>query len=308
MRQVITVTVNPALDVSTTVERLEPRKKLRGQKIQRHAGGGGINVARAIHKLGGAAHALFTRGGAVGRQLEELLANEGVPCTAIPIRAQTRQSFTAYEQAHGREYRFVMPGPKLQEAEWHALIESTVARDAEFLVLSGSLPEGVPDDFYKLLIEHLQPTDTKVVLDTSGAALRVGLDAGVFLAKPNLRELKQIAGTSLDTREAREAAAQKLITDGYCEIVALTLGKEGALFVWREGALHVPAPPVETHSSVGAGDSFVAGLVLRLAQGAAREIAFRFAVAAGTAALLTSGTALCCRADAERLYQDLSSG
>lgn len=307
MQQVVTVTINPALDVSTTVERLEPRKKLRGQKIQRDPGGGGINVARAIYKLGGVAHAVFARGGAVGRQLEELLADEGVPQTAIPIREQTRQSFTAYEQTNGLEYRFVMPGPELQESEWRALIESTVARAAEFLVLSGSLPQGVPDDFYGVLIEQLQQRDTKVVLDTSGVALRAGLEAGVFLAKPNLRELKQIAGTSLDSQQAREAAAQKLITDGCCETVALTLGKEGALFVWREGALHVPAPPVETHSSVGAGDSFVAGLVLRLAQGAAREVAFRFAVAAGTAALLTSGTALCCREDAERLYQRLCS-
>ncbi|MFZ0257757.1 MAG: 1-phosphofructokinase family hexose kinase [Gammaproteobacteria bacterium] len=305
MEQIVTVTVNPSLDVSATVERLEPHKKLRIHNVRRDAGGGGINVARAIHMLGGEAHAVYTAGGAIGRHLEALLRSTGVTHKAIPIDEQTRENFTVYEQLCGIEYRFVMPGPTLREAEWRALIDTVAALDAAYVVLSGSLPAGVPENFYKLLIQRVKHAHTKVVLDTSGAALNAGLAEGVFLVKPNLRELQSATGASLDTDEAREAAARSLIDEGRTEVVALTLAEHGALFVWREGALRLPAPKVEACSSVGAGDSFVAGLVLRLAQGASRETAFRFALAAGTAALLTPGTALCRREDAERLYEAL---
>nr|MBS0020081.1 1-phosphofructokinase family hexose kinase [Gammaproteobacteria bacterium] len=303
MEQVVTVTVNPSLDVSATVDRLEPIKKLRSYNVRRDAGGGGINVARAIHVLGGEAHAVYAAGGAIGRQLEALLGATGVTAQVVPIADQTRENFTVYEQLCGTEYRFVMPGPTLHEAEWRGLIDAVAALDAAYVVLSGSLPDGVPKNLYGLLIQRLKRADTRVVLDTSGAALNAGLAEGVFLVKPNLRELQSATGASLDTDEAREAAARSLIVEGRTEVVALTLGEHGALFVWREGALRLPAPKVDACSSVGAGDSFMAGLVLRLAQGASRETAFRFALAAGTAALLTPGPELCRREDAERLYQ-----
>jgi 6-phosphofructokinase 2 len=307
MEQIVTVTVNPSLDVSATVERLEPRKKLRGHDMRRDAGGGGINVARAIHALGGKAQAVYTAGGAIGQQLEALLKDAGVAQKSVSIAAQTRENFTIYEQQCGIEYRFVMPGPTLNQEEWQRLIESAAAIDATYLVLSGSLPAGVPENLYGLLIQRIRHAGTKVVLDTSGTALNAGLAEGVFLVKPNLRELESASGASLKTDEAREAAARKLITERRAEVVALTLGEHGALFVWREGTLRLPAPQVEACSSVGAGDSFVAGLVLRLAQGADQKTAFRFALAAGTAALLTPGTALCRREDAERLYQALQA-
>lgn len=305
MRPIVTVTVNPSLDVSATVDQLEPRKKLRGQHMRRDAGGGGINVARAIHALGGEAQAVYAAGGAIGRHLEALLSATGIAEKAVPIAGQTRENFTVYEQFCGTEYRFVMPGPTLREVEWRRLIDAAAEFDPGYLVLSGSLPDGVPDNLYGLLIQRLKHTGTKVALDTSGAALNAGLAEGVFLVKPNLRELQSAAGVSLDTDEAREAAAQMLIAEERAEIVALTLGASGALLVWREGTMRLPAPKVQTCSSVGAGDSFLAGLVLRLAQGASRETAFRFALAAGTAALLTPGTALCRREDTERLYRAL---
>lgn len=305
MEQIVTVTVNPSLDVSATVERLEPRKKLRGQHVRRDAGGGGINVARAIQALGGEAQAVYAAGGAIGRQLEALLNATGVAEKAVPIAGQTRENFTVYEQRCGTEYRFVMPGPTLHEAEWRRLLDTVAEHTPGYLVLSGSLPDGAPENFYGLLIQRIKDTGTKVVLDTSGAALNAGLAEGVFLVKPNLRELQSTSDVSLDTDEARKRAAQTLIAEGRAEFVAVTLGAEGALFVWRGGSMRLPAPRVEPCSSVGAGDSFVAGLVLRFAQGASRETAFRFALAAGTAALLTPGTALCRREDAERLYQML---
>ncbi|WP_374318153.1 1-phosphofructokinase family hexose kinase [Aquabacterium sp.] len=312
MPQILTLTMNPALDISTSVERLVPMHKLRCAAAQEHPGGGGINVARVLHRLGSDVCALFPSGGVTGEALCQLLQQEGVPFHAQPIAGDTRESFVVHENASQQEFRFVLPGPTLSEAEWQGSLSHIrhQSAGAQVLVVSGSLPPGVPDDFLVRLATLAAQQQLRLVLDSSGiplARLMASTDVpGAWLIKPSLRELSELAGRPLDTEADQLAACRKLIESGRVQMVALSLGGDGAMLVtarqaWRAAALTVPVA-----STVGAGDSFLAGLLWSLSsQPAQTEQAFRYAMAAGAAALLTPGTALCQPADVERLVNQV---
>jgi 6-phosphofructokinase 2 len=303
MPDIVTVTLNPAIDVSTSVERIMPAHKLRCASERRDAGGGGVNVARVIRRLGGDVTAAYPAGGPIGALLERLVAAEGVRSCVAFIAGDTRESFTVCETASGREFRFVLPGPSLTEAEERAALEAFEAEldGARFLVASGSLWPGAQADVYARLAAAARRRNVRFVVDASGAALRQALEEGVWLAKPNLRELEELTGGALPDRAARVAACRELIDDGLAEIVALTLSEEGALVVAR-GETWAAAPlQVETKSSVGAGDSFLGGMLFALSKEASLDDALRYGAAAGAAALLTPGTELCRREDVERL-------
>ena len=266
---VLCLTMNPSVDVSTHTDRVVPADKLRCGPAGRDAGGGGLNVASVVHRLGGHSSALHPAGGAAGQWLTQHLAQTGLPAHALPIAQDTRENFTVQALDTGAEYRFVLPGPTLTESEWQASLNAVDSwpEPLALVVASGSLPPGVPADFYARLAKAARQRGVPLVLDSSGPALAAALQAGVFLVKPNLRELRELTGLPLETA-----------TD------------------WRAEAL-----PVEVASSVGAGDSFVGALVWSLQQGHALPDAFGWAMAGGSAALLTPGTGLCLPQDVHRL-------
>jgi 6-phosphofructokinase 2 len=303
MTRIVTLTLNPAIDTNCAVGRLEARIKLRCSRPAYSPGGGGINVARAIQELGGRVTALWLRGGALGDLLGELLDDEGVPHQPLGIDGVTRMSLTVLDESRGREYRFVLPGPELREEEIRACVEALRGLDPPpaYLVMSGSLPPGVSDGLYARLGREA-PAGCRVLVDTSGTPLARALEGPAYLIKPNLRELGELAGRELQEPEEIEDVSRALIRRERAEVVVTTLGSRGAVVVTGEGAVRLQAPEVDARSNVGAGDSTLGGLTLALARGDELVDAVRFGMAAGAAAVLTPGNALCRREDAERLH------
>ena len=304
----ITLTLNPALDLATTIERVEPTHKLRCGPAQRFAGGGGINVARVLHRLGSDVQAWALAGGAAGAQVHQLLADEGVVTAMQPIAGDTRENFSVVESTTGQEFRFVLPGPTLLATEWQACLEAlanlTIA--PRWLIASGSLPPGAPDDFYARLAPGARASGTRLVVDTSGLPLAAALKAGTFLVKPSLRELREVLQQPLEQPADWCAAAQALVHSGQAEIVALSLGAQGAVLATRDGVWQAPALNVSAATgTTGAGDCFLAALVWALDRGDTPPEALRWGMAAGAAALLVPGTALARATDVHRLQSQV---
>ncbi len=304
MTDILTLTMNPCVDIATSTPVMEPTHKVRCAAAHQHAGGGGVNVARVVHRLGGDCVALYPAGGVTGEFLQELLNEEGVSNISIAIAGETRESFAVREVSTGREYRFVLPGPEMTPQEWQTCLDRiiTMQPPPRYLVASGRLPPGVPDDFYARLITQLRPLGVKFVLDSSGAALEAALEQGVYLVKPSLRELRLLYGQALETEGEWRHAAEQLVALGKAQIVVLSLGADGALLVTREGSCFAPPLPINVISSIGAGDSFVGAMVWALARGMDVREAFRYGVAAASAALLSEGTGLALVADVKRLH------
>ncbi|MEQ6896704.1 1-phosphofructokinase family hexose kinase [Microbacterium sp. KR10-403] len=299
---ILTVTVNPALDVTTSTERVVPEHKMRCGGTRLDPGGGGVNVSRAIRNLGGITTTLYTAGGPTGQAYRQLLEAEGLPARVIPIGGSTRESFTVDEDSTGHQFRFVLQGPELVEEEWQAVLDAVDQDLPEggYIVASGSLPPGVPDDFYARIARLAARRDARAIIDASGPSLRAALDEGVHVVAPSRRELAELVGTDITDLDSQIAAAQQLVADRRSALVALTLGGAGAVLVSEGEVLTLPAAPVTVRSTVGAGDAFLAGLVLRLAQGRSTADAFRTASASGAATAALPGTAL---GDAETVAQ-----
>ena len=300
---IVTLTINPAVDIFVNVERVEPTRKLRCSSPKRDAGGGGINVARVAHRLGSNVAAIYPVGGAIGKLLQRLVEREGIDSIVTPSHVETRENFTAFEETTGDQYRFVLPGSKLHRSEWEACLDrlASLPKPPKFIVASGSIPPGVPDDFYGQVARCAKKIGAKMVLDTSGAALGPALKEGVALIKPNQNELAEFSSMDLSDEADRLAACRKLIAEGATEAVALTLGADGALLVTAGQSWRAAPMEIEVVSTVGAGDSFLGGLVAALAAGQGWGEAFRMGVAAGTAAVTSPGTELCSEADVRRL-------
>ena len=303
MSDIVTLTINPSVDIFVDVDRVEPTRKLRCSTPKRDPGGGGINVARVAYRLGSDVAAIYPVGGVIGKLLQRLVEREGIESLVTPSHVETRENFTAYEHESGEQYRFVLPGSKLHRTEWEACLDKLVSlpQKPKFVVVSGSVPPGVPDDFFARVVKVAKKLGAQTVVDTSGAALAAVLDEGVTMFKPNLNELADFFGAALETDAARVAACRKLIVSGRAQAVALTLGEDGALLVTAKRAWKAQALAIEVTSAVGAGDSFVGGMVSALAAGQPIEEAFRVAVAAGSAAVMSPGTELCREAEVKRL-------
>jgi 6-phosphofructokinase 2 len=305
--RILTFTLNPSIDVSASVDTLTHEHKLRASGVHRDPGGGGINVARVLRRFGADCRALYPVGGCLGSLLRELLEREGVEGIPIEIAEETRESFTVIERSSGREFRFLLPGPQLSDGDWRACLDhlATLEEPPAYVVASGSLPAGVPDDFYRRLACTARERGSRMVLDTSGPPLAAALEEGVYLVKPNLRELRELTAEPLEQEDEWARAAGELVRASKAEVVALSLGHRGALLAAQGLVLRAPALPVEVASTVGAGDSFLALMVSRLAAGAPLEEAFRYGVAGGTAALLAPGTSLAHPEDTERLARQV---
>lgn len=305
MTQILTITLNPAVDLSSVAPAVRHTRKIRTTDERCDPGGGGINVARVIAALGGEAEAVFLAGGEIGSLLGRLLRDEGICCHAVPIAGQTRIGFSVREQDTGLEYRFVPKGPKVSDDELQPILDIVGNHQADYVVVSGSLPAGAPADIYARMAELTAARGARFVLDSSGEGLRTTLERSqVFLVKPSLGELEQLVGKKLDEDGVRRAAAD-LVERGAAELVAATMGIEGAVLASAEGIVRVPAIHVSVRSAVGAGDSFLAAMTWAVSQGWTKEDAFRFGIAAGAAAVMTPGTELCRHADVNTLYQRL---
>lgn len=307
MDDIVTLTMNPSIDKYASVEHVTPDRKLRCSEPRHDPGGGGINVSRAIHTLGGSAAAVYPGGGPLGSMLRTLLDREGIVQRPVSIEGLTRQNLAVLEETSDRQYRFGMPGPELNADELERCLRKVdmACGACSYLVASGSLPPGAPADFYGKVARIAKDRGVRIVVDTSGEPLKHAADIGVFLLKPNVRELSHLAGKELEDESEQCEAARAIIDGSGTEAVVISLGAGGAVLVTAEGRLDVRAPTVRIRSKVGAGDSMVAGITLAVARGDSLEDAVRFGVAAGAAAVMTAGTELCTREDTMRLYERL---
>ncbi len=303
MAKIVTVTINPVIDKSTIVAGIVPEKKLRCEAPKFEPGGGGINVARAIKKLGGEALAIYPAGGYTGRFLNDLLREEGIETKVIDIKKPTRENLIVVDSISNQQYRFGMPGPELLELEWKACLKSIEEEEGvEYIVASGSLSPGVPVDIYAQIAGIARAKGARLIVDTSGEALQAAADEGIFLLKPNLAELSSLAGREEINAELVDDVAREVIAKGKCEVVVVSLGAAGAMLVTASEIVHATPPAVKKRSTVGAGDSMVAGIVLSLSKGWDLKDSLRYGVASGTAATMNSGTELCKLKDVKCLY------
>lgn len=307
MQTILTLTMNPSVDVSTTAERVVPDDKLRCQAPRYETGGGGINVSRVIHRSGGPTTAFYTSGGGNGRMLQSLLDEEGLDHHPILISDSTRQNFTVLDESTEEEFRFVLPGPTVTENEWRSCIDALFAVEPrpDYIVMSGSLPPGVPDDFYAQIARRAKREGTRIIVDASGEPLREAMDEGLYLIKPNLQELSLLTGRELETPSEQETVVKEIIARGQSEVVIVSSGREGALVASKDGSERLQPPEVSEQSAVGAGDSMVALIVLNLAQGSSLEEAVRCGMAAGAATAMMPGTELCQPEDVEQLVEQV---
>ncbi|WP_264535468.1 1-phosphofructokinase family hexose kinase [Flavobacterium sp. N1736] len=304
---IVTLTVNPSVDKSTHFSGLVAEQKIRCATPLFDAGGGGINVSKAIARLHGNSLAIFTSGGPVGEMLKDLVEKEKIESEIIKTKALTRESFVAVDDHTNSQYRFGFSGDVLSESEIQKILETVSNLKSKFLVASGSLNEGLSSDFYQKVAEIAKASNSKLIVDTSGEALQKVLETGAYLIKPNVGELAKLVGAERLEMEEVNEAAKKIIAQGGAEIVVVSLGPQGAVLVTKDEYEYVPAPNVAKKSTVGAGDSMVGGMVWALSQNKNLKEVIRWGVACGSAATMNEGTQLFKYEDANRLFEWLKS-
>ncbi len=306
MKTIATLTMNPTIDLSYEVDRVFHTHKMRARNERYAPGGGGINVARVFVRLGGNARCYYLSGGATGPAFDGLVDTNQLVRTRISIANPTRIATAILECETGKEFRFTPAGPEVSEAEWQAALNSIAEAPCDYLVASGSLPPGVPEDFYARAAAVMRERGIAFMLDTSGEALRQGLaGGGIELVKPSLGEFRKLVGRELADLDEISDAARAIVDSGQARYVTVTMGHRGALLASKDGVTCLPALQIEAQSAVGAGDSFMAGMVHALARGWDASKAFRYGMATGSAAVLTPGTDLAFPDDIERLFAQM---
>ncbi|MBC7587702.1 MAG: 1-phosphofructokinase family hexose kinase [Chitinophagaceae bacterium] len=306
MHQIITITLNPSLDKTTSVQKLLPAKKLRCAEAILEPGGGGINVSRVLKKLGSNSLAVYLSGGYTGKQFDQLLQEEKVDGHIIPIKNTIRENLIVLDEDSNLQYRFGMDGPLVYQDEWQQCLQFLQKQSGHhYVVASGSLPPGVPVDFFAQLADILKQQDAKLIIDTSGKALASAVKEGVFMIKPNLHELSNLYGVAALKNDEIIDAAKTIITKGGCEVMAVSLGAEGAILITKDDVVQVKSPKVNTKSTVGAGDSMVAGMVLAMTQKKTWKQVLQMGIACGSAATMNNGAELCRKEDVTMLLAQI---
>jgi 6-phosphofructokinase 2 len=308
MAEIITLTLNPTVDKSTKTEKLVPENKLTCEQPKFEPGGGGINVSRALKRLGTRSTAVFPSGGLTGQLLQNLLEKEDIEVKPVTTKNENRENFIVVDKSSNQQYRFGMPGPEIYPEEQEAFLHLIEELKPEWLIVSGSLPPGVDAGFITTAAALAKKMKAKFIVDTSGEALEVAAKEGVYLLKPNLGELGKLVGIETMDHNMVDTAAKELINKGHCEIVVVSLGAKGAHLVTKDHAEHIPAPAVKKLSTVGAGDSMVAGMVHALVNNFNLVDVAKMGVACGTAATMNPGTELFHPDDVEKLYGWLQKG
>ena len=305
MPRIVTLSLNPTIDVSSEADLVRPTHKIRTSNERYEPGGGGVNVARVVAELGGDVEVLCLAGGVTGTFLDELLDRIPLRRRLIRIDGNTRIALTVFERKTGHEFRFLPNGPRLSADEIKACLDAVRETRADYFIASGSVPLGAPADILAQIAEVVTGKGARFVLDSSGIGLSGTLErVRVHLVKPSIGELEGLVGRRLDMHSA-EAAAMELVERGRAEIVAVTMGAAGALVATGDGMLRLKTPKVEARSAVGAGDSFVGAMIVALSEGKSVKEAAIFGVAAGAAAVQTPGSELCRREDIYRVYDEI---
>lgn len=287
---IYTVTLNPALDRELTVPALLFDEVLRAAESRVDCGGKGFNVSRTLAALGAQSVALGFAGGHTGAMLRDGLAAAGVETDFVWVAGETRTNISIVTASHEQHIKVNEAGPAIAPAEQAALRAQVRerARGGDWWVLAGSLPPGVAPTFYAELIHDIQATGARVILDTSGAALRHGCAALPFLVKPNAAEIGELTGLPIDSAEQALAAAQALA--GIPNLV-ISMGAAGALLAHAGRGWLARPPTIQQRNPIGAGDSLVAGMVWGLSQGWPLAEILRWGVACGASAAAHAGTA-----------------
>ena len=305
MKKIITITVNPTLDKSVLVPALIENQKLRCTDIKYEPGGGGINISRAIKKLGGSSKALFLAGGNFGLYFIDLFKKKKIEYESFSIKNETRESLIIFDESNAKQYLLDMQGPIVFENEWHHLLTHiSKLINVDFIVASGSLPRAIPIDFYAQIAKIAKKIGAKFILDSSGEPLKLALNEGLYLIKPNLKEMGILTAINKIDKESAKVEALKIIKTNKCEAIVISLGADGALLVTNDFTEHFLAPEINVKSTVGAGDSMLAGIILKLAENDNLQNAVRYGVACGAAATMNSGTTLCNKVDADDLFEN----
>lgn len=304
---IVTLTVNPSVDKSTHFSGLVAEQKIRCKEPLFDAGGGGINVSKAIARLRGSSLAVFASGGPIGEMLKELVKKEKIDFEVIETNTPTRENFIAVDENTNSQYRFGFSGGALSDLESQKVLETISNLKPKFLVASGSLNEGLSSDFYQKVAEIAKASNSKLIVDTSGDALKKVLEIGAYLIKPNVGELAKLIGAERLEMEEVDEAAKEIIAKGGAKIVVVSLGSQGAVLVTKDNYEYVPAPNVAKKSTVGAGDSMVGGMVWALSQNKSLKEVIRWGVACGSAATMNEGTQLFKFEDANRLFEWLKN-
>ena len=304
-KKIVTLTLNPVIDKSVSVAGISPNTKLRCSSPTYDAGGGGINVSRALKKLGKESLCMYLAGGPTGEHLHQILDKAGIDQLVVPIKGWTRDNLAVTDTTTNLQYRFGVPGPQVAKEEWETLLTKLEKNleEGDYLVASGKLPPGMPDDFYVLVAEIAKSKKVRFILDTSGEALIKATKSKVFMLKPNLGELSTLCGVTSISAMELEPLAKKFLEEHDCEILVVSLGPKGALLATKDLIEHIPAPTVLQKSTIGAGDSMVAGMVVSLLKGKTYSEMVKYGVACGTAATMHEGTQLCNKDDADNLYK-----
>ncbi len=307
MSKILTITFNPAIDKSTSVDNLISEKKLKCTNPKFEPGGGGINVARAIKRLGGESTALYLAGGYTGNYFTELLIKENIQTIAVSCKNHTRENLIVFDEKSKLQYRFGMPGPVINESEWKDVL-NTIEKinDIEFIVASGSISEGVPIDIFGRISRIAKLKKIKLIVDSSGDALKESVDEGLYMLKPNINELSFLNGAGELRTEDVEDAAKSIISKGKCKFMVISMGAEGAMLITEESTFKITPPKVNSISTVGAGDSMVAGIVQSLSLGRSITESVKYGVSCGTAATMNPGTELCHIVDVEKIYSQIT--
>ncbi|MBC7525268.1 MAG: 1-phosphofructokinase family hexose kinase [Flavobacterium sp.] len=304
MSKIITITFSPSIDKSATVSALVPEKKMRCTATNSEPGGGGINVARVITRLGGDVRAVFPLGGYTGMFFNHLLENEKVPFISIQTKKETRENFVIFDESTNKQFRFGMPSNEIFENEWKACLnEIENHKNADFIVASGSLPPGIPMDIYAELSKIAKLNNAKFIVDTSGEALKNAVDEGVYLLKPNLEELRILLDIKDLKIEKIEVLVKAFIQINNIEIIVVSLGAAGAMLITKNESIIIKPPKVDVKSTVGAGDSMLAGIIYGLSNNLSLRECLQYGIACGTATTMNLGSALCDKTDVEKLLK-----
>ena len=306
MPSIVTITFNPCIDKSVSVPLLVPDKKLHCTVDQLQPGGGGINVARVIKRLGLPVTAIYPTGGSSGTLLHNLLAKEAVTAITIPTDHPVRENIILTETATHKQYRLGMPGEALASQQWDACIQALdKAEEVSFIVISGSISENAPNNLFRQIADITNKKGAKLIVDAAGETLQRAVTVGAWLIKPNLSELAELVGKKLTNECEIQKAAQELITDGHCKIVVVSMDARGAMLVTAGHCYRAIPPIMKPQSSVGAGDSMVAGLVYSLCIGETLQDTLKMGVACGSAAIMNKGTSLCYLDDVNKIYNEI---
>ena len=291
---ILTITLNPAVDETLTVHQLQLGETNRIKETDIDPGGKGLNVARVVKRLGRPCVAAMLLGGETGHFIRNRLEREAVDIAAVEIPEATRVNISVLDESTGVQTNLNHEGPQVTAAELHALearIEEWLP-ETVVMAIGGSLPPGAPVDAYAHLIEWVRKDDVRTILDASGDALVEGVKARPYMIKPNVREAEKLLGRKLATDSDIAQAGRELVAGGI-EIAVISMGSRGCIAVSEDGAWKVISPEVRAETTIGAGDSLVAGLAIGTFEHSSLADSLALGTAAAAATVMTHGTELC---------------